>query len=304
MLIENLFYSFLWKFLIHSSHLQTSALLNYYLIIQKSNGMKPENILQSDILDIVFENKNKNYGAYELRKQYAKRLMKSVSITISVVLVFALLMSWKVPHKRTGFLSNLEGVELKQIEIEKSKPKEQSKPKPVKDVAQIKNVVPVIVKDAPTDVPENEDLKNKIISSINKNGADMGDEVVPPPSENDSGNGNANIEPAKEEITILTHSEIMPQFPGGIESLKKFIQRNTRQPDDLEDGQKVVVIASFVVDASGNITQINIDQKGRKDLDEEVLRVIKKMPQWEPGKQNGRAVSVYFRLPITFMPQE
>jgi protein TonB len=96
----------------------------------------------------------------------------------------------------------------------------------------------------------------------------------------------------------------MPQYPGGIEALKKFIQRNAQQPDDLEEGQRIVVVAQFVVDASGNIINIGIEQKGRKDLDMEVMKVIKKMPQWIPGKQNGRSVPVYFRLPVTFMPQE
>jgi protein TonB len=93
----------------------------------------------------------------------------------------------------------------------------------------------------------------------------------------------------------------MPQFPGGMEAFLKFMQRNLKQPEDFDEGQKMVVLASFVVDAGGNIVNIAIDQKARPDLDAEVLRVIKKMPVWEPGMQNGRKVPVFYKLPVTFI---
>jgi len=68
----------------------------------------------------------------------------------------------------------------------------------------------------------------------------------------------------------------------------------------MEEDSKIVVIAKFVVDKSGNIENIEILNSGRADLDEEVKRVIKKMPQWKPGMQAGKAVDVYFKLPVTF----
>ena len=264
--------------------------------------MKAELILQSDVLDIVFENKNKSYGAYELRKQYRRRLFKSVSITIAVVILFASLMSWKIPRKKGGiaFLPDdvtLHEYAIKKVEPKTTEPKKQPSPQ---HPEQKQFTAPIIIKTDSTNVPDQKSLDKSVISTINKAGSEAGiDDVTPPPSET-SGNGNAVAakEIKEEEVIPIYDAQVMPQYPGGIDALKKFIQRNTQQPDDLEEGQR------FVVDANGNITHIAIEQKGRKDLDMEVMKVIKKMPQWIPGKQNGRSVPVYFRLPITFMPQE
>jgi len=72
----------------------------------------------------------------------------------------------------------------------------------------------------------------------------------------------------------------------------------------LEEGQKINVIARFVVEPDGSIEGLDIIQHGRDDLNKEVLRVLRKMPKWKPGMQNGRAVPVYFKVPVTFMPAE
>jgi len=93
----------------------------------------------------------------------------------------------------------------------------------------------------------------------------------------------------------------MPEFPGGLEALKKFLLKNIRQPDDLQPGERIVVLASFIVARNGGIEQMKIINSGRADLDKEVLRVIGKMPSWKPGVQNGHEVSVYFNLPVTFI---
>jgi len=102
-----------------------------------------------------------------------------------------------------------------------------------------------------------------------------GNEILSPA--NDGGNKGGEIE-AKDKIEYdipLRHAEVMPQFPGGMEAFLKFMQRNLKQPEDFDEGQKMVVLASFVVDAGGNIVNIAIDQKARPDLDAEVLRVLK-----------------------------
>jgi protein TonB len=269
--------------------------------------MKAELILQSDVLDIVFENKNKTYGAYELRKQYRRRLAKSILITIAVVIVFASLMSWKIPHKKGGvaFLPDdvtLHEYEMKKVEPKTAEPKKQSAPQ---HLEQKQFTAPIIVKSDSTHVPDQKELEKSLISTINKSGNEAGiDDVTPPPSASTGDGKEAEVKEIKEEVFPIYDAQVMPQYPGGIEALKKFIQRNTQQPDDLEEGQRIVVVAKFVVDASGNISNIAIEQKGRKDLDMEVMKVIKKMPPWIPGKQNGRSVPVYFRLPVTFMPQE
>ena len=96
----------------------------------------------------------------------------------------------------------------------------------------------------------------------------------------------------------------MPEYPGGIEALKKFMLKNLRQPDDLQPGEKILVMASFVVNKNGQIEQVKIINGGRTDLNKEVQRVINKMPFWKPGLQNGNTVAVYFNLPVTFISTE
>ena len=85
---------------------------------------------------------------------------------------------------------------------------------------------------------------------------------------------------------------------------EKFMIRNLKQPDDLQEGEKIIVMASFVVNKNGEIEKIKITNTGRTDLNKEVQRVINKMPLWKPGIQNGNAVAVYFNLPVTFMSGE
>ncbi|HCT22549.1 MAG TPA: hypothetical protein DIW54_04125, partial [Chitinophagaceae bacterium] len=103
---------------------------------------------------------------------------------------------------------------------------------------------------------------------------------------------------------ILEKAEQMPEFPGGKEAMIRFLMRNLPQPDDIAEGEKLAVLARFVVDIDGHIINIEIENSGRKDLDQAVIRAIGKMPRWKPGMQNGRSVPVYFRLPVTFVSNE
>ena len=268
--------------------------------------MKPELILKSDVLDIVFENKNKGYGAYELRKYYNNRLLRSIGITLIVAVVFALLQSWKVPHKHVTVSLVPADAILRSIEIPKD---EQKKPEPKyhppTDKAQVQLTDHIkTVQQTVTPLATVEDLDKSIISNITKTGVDVepGVTIAPPSQGKVESKTDETVVTA--EPAILEKSEIMPEFPGGHDAFIKFMQRNINSPADLEEGQKMMVMARFVVDTEGNIVNIDISQRGRRDLDAEVLRVIKKMPKWKPGIQNGRKVAVYFNLPVTFVSNE
>lgn len=275
--------------------------------------MKPDSILQTDLLDIVFSNRNKEYGAYTLRKQYNARLSKAVSVTFG--LAFLLSLSWYVQanhFKNKGSLAAgqlVTEVHLKNIDDIK-KPAEPKVPKPVvkKVVAQIANVTIKIVPDDKADkqVPKNEDLNDKLISLVTTDGVpDEGINMLPPANEGDK-NGSV-IEPKKEEpaaeMVPLVKAEVMPEFPGGAEAFKKFMLRNLSEPDDLQEGEKVVVLIKFIVEADGTIVNAEVLKSGGR-YDAEVLKVVKKMPRWKPGMQNGRFVPVYFNLPVTFTGAE
>ncbi|MFY8127056.1 MAG: energy transducer TonB [Chitinophagaceae bacterium] len=275
--------------------------------------MKPENILKSDYLDILFENKNKDYGAYDLRKTYPKRLLKSFGIMLGCIAVFVGTQSWKTPKKKTivnfGNVIDfvLSDADTKTKELEKPKPKtKQAATKPMAEVAY--NVPKIVPNDIPTDVPPIEAIDTSLQGNKNNPNGPATENIIGVIAgpENRPGSGNNpnkkegnETDDTIEDAPIYNPSE-QPEYPGGLEALKSFMIRNLKQPDDIDEGTKIVVIAKFVVDKSGSIEQIEIVQSGRDDLDEEVKRVIKKMPHWKPGIQSGKPVDVYFKLPITF----
>jgi protein TonB len=271
--------------------------------------MKPENILQADLLDIIFTNRNKDYGAYQLRKKYDSILLKSFAVTVLFAVSLAV-----VQHLATTYFkadkSVMPAVPVHEFEI--LKPAEPEKKKEVTKVlkkapkqAQVANTIPEIVEDklANKPVPQIEDLNNKIISNIDKSGVDAANDqvAVPAVEQGNTSQGETKIEAPEtpEPAAPLIKAEVMPEFPGGMEAFKKFMLRNLRQPE-LAEGEKVVVRLQFVVDAEGSIKNINVVQSGG-ELDREVIRVVGKMPKWKPGVQNGRSVAVYFTLPVTFV---
>jgi len=275
--------------------------------------MKAEAILKSDVLDIIFENKNKDYGAYQLRKQYSNRLKKSIGITTILVLIFAGLQSWKTPKVVCKIdLGILTDVTLSDYKTPKEKPKKIpiekaiSKP-PIKEVIYNK---PIIVKDSMlhTNIPEITDIDTSFIGNqVHQGTASIG--VVgefPVNTKLPFGNGKQlEIDTPIVNLTLdnepIENPTISATFPGGLEALKNFMLHNLHQPEDIEEGQKIVILTKFVVDKNGNISDIQIIQNGREDLDQEVIRVINKMPKWKPGLQNGLPVAAYFKMPITFI---
>jgi len=272
--------------------------------------MKPENILQSDVLDLLFENRNKTYGAYELRKHYNKRLTKSIAITVVLVIIFAILQSWKMPRRKGSFMLEIpDAARLVTYNIPKDIPKKPVVParKQPKQIAAVRYQAVVVVPDNKVfdTLPTITDLNSQVISDKNIAGEEVAyNEVIAPPLNGTESRGEIEEKEAGAASEIFISAEVMPQFPGGVEAYKKFMLRNLKQPDNIDEGQKFVVIAKFVVAPDGSISNIDIVQNGRADLDKEVMRVIKMMPKWIPGRQNGVAVPVYFRVPVTFVPQE
>lgn len=105
---------------------------------------------------------------------------------------------------------------------------------------------------------------------------------------------------------VFTMVEQMPEYPGGEQALYQYLSNNIHYPDlALKNGKEGTVYVKFVVDESGAVRDANVTRKVDPMLDIEALRVIKAMPAWQPGKNNGRAVNVYFQIPIKFMiPKE
>lgn len=268
--------------------------------------MEAKNILKTHYLDLLFENKNKDYGAYPLRKFYNERIKKSLSITLALVLVFAGFQSWRM-SKKTGYVQvdNIIECTIPPYQKEKELEKEKIKPKITKAVTQANVTPPLIVPDTqvPNSLPTVDEIDTMAIGKIRSAGtADSGFvdiEPGPPGIPTPPSNGDGNSMPDAGDNPIYNPSQ-MPEFPGGPEALKRFMLRNLMQPDDIEEGQQIRVIAKFVVSKTGEISDIEIVHSGREDLDAEVLRVVKKMPAWKPGLQNGLPVNVYYKIPVSF----
>ena len=268
--------------------------------------MKPESILKADLLDILFMNRNKEYGAYVLRKEYNQTINKAFLVTCSVVFVFGLSLYINRHFFSTDMLRPIitEVVQLSSIEPDKIKQPEKVKIQPKKMMATAQNSTVLIVPDNKAQAfTPNEDLNNKQIgtATVSGNGSFGNDST----SNGDStGFGGSKTIPEKEPEPVIeqtfTRAEIMPEFPGGIEGLKKYLLRNIREPEGLQPGEKIVVLVRFVVDQDGSIDDATIIQSGGQ-FDHEVLQVVKKMPRWIPGRQNNRSVAVYYTLPVTFV---
>ena len=269
--------------------------------------MLPNQIKQSDVLDIIFEHRNKSYGAYPLRKSYNKRLALALTFTLFVAAMFSVLQllhrSAEPVYTTTINIDDSHLIDL----VPTPPPPQPLPPVPAQEsqahFREIINSTPEIVSDDhQTTVPTVQDLNNSMV------GRQISDGDVPSLTTVVSAAGNGNTQPsivpaadpAMSDVPLHT-AEFMPEFPGGLEALKKFLLKNIRQPDDLQPGERIVVLASFIVARNGGIEQMKIINSGRADLDKEVLRVIGKMPSWKPGVQNGHEVSVYFNLPVTFI---
>lgn len=262
--------------------------------------------MSSDVLDIVFEKRNKLYGAYTLRKFYNNRLIKSISITLGAVTI--LLAFTFIPEKEHVLVSVTE-VTMRTIKPKEKEPKKEVPRQPLKAAqsSQKKFPNPVIVNDKMKPDSMQEIKPTDIIGSANI--------IVPGDSESgiigetpnvldDGGGPPTPSEPPVDIITPIDNPEIEPAYPGGINALRKFLERNLVNPTEMEHGEMVAVNVKFVVGYDGKLQKFTVVKDGGDIFNNEVIRVLKKMPQWVPGKSRGQNVAVYFTIPIKFVPAD
>ena len=274
--------------------------------------MTNNELLHASLLDIIFDNRNKEYGAYTLRKGYNHRLLISLGAGLSLVILFVLI-CWlnnndnslrKNPSKSEGVIVTV--IELPKEKIKKPEPvvkkiiPEPVHPATAEPVAAVQfppiKIVPDELAD-PDPVASQADMINKQIATINADGKVYINGVNTDKSYVPGGNENEDL-PASEQ-TLLPNSN--PEFRGGQEALIKFLSRNLIIPDELENDEKRMVKARFKVNPDGLVLLVEIVQTAGDLFDKEVIRVCKKMPRWRPAMQNGVAVSMSYLLPVTFI---
>jgi len=268
--------------------------------------MTNNEILKAEMIDILFEHRNKMYGAYTLRRDYNGRLGSALGIAMSAaLLIFLILSITSNDGKDPKRFKNDQEVILSLIDLPKDKPKEPEKPK-VKVIEKIKQVkstnkIKIVSNNIPPDVPEQNELTNAIVGKENIDGKALEDpdQIVKPVSDNIEVI-QANDDKNKDFVPM----EISPSFPGGISAWLFFLRKYLQTPEQLEVSQKVTVFVKFWIDTDGSLSRFEIVKSGGDAFDKEVLRVMKKMPKWEPAVQNHNKVSVAYTQPIIFVGAE
>jgi periplasmic protein TonB len=277
--------------------------------------MEANKILNADILDLVFEGRNKEYGAYELRKTYNKRITRALLITAGVFLLIFL----------SAFLANtLEKdksaeMEVKDVVLENIQEEEEPKPEPPPPpppkqepppkVEMTKFTPPEIVKDEevkkediPPEVEKLEETKIDVVSQEGIKDAGIATPVVD--------EGKAVVAAPKDETDYdqtFTKVEVEASFKGGEAAWRKYLERNLNASAPVDNGANpgsYTVVVQFIVDKEGNISDVKALSNHGYGMEDEAVRVIKRGPKWEPAIQNGRQVKAYRKQPITFVVSE
>jgi protein TonB len=275
--------------------------------------MSKIDLVSNDWVELVFEGRNQTYGAYKLRKGTSKRNILSIIIVLlAAVLAFSAVAIKKIVDANAAKVAATQVTELSALDQAKKKAevKKQIKVEPEKVVERVKSSVkftaPVIKKDS--EVKPEDELKTQ--DQLMDNKAAIGSFDV---KGNDDANGEvlkakeviAQPEPPKqEENKVFDVVEQMPSFPGGNSALMQYLSSNVRYPVVAqENGVQGRVVVSFVVEKDGSITDVNVVRGVDPSLDKEAARVVRSMPNWIPGKQNGSAVRVKYNVPVSFKLQ-
>ncbi len=274
--------------------------------------------------DLVFEGKNKEFGAYEMRLESPKRHNKAVFYTIIGLLIVAAGAFGLAKYNEYREQQRLaEEARQQQVQLDLSEQKEEEKEEeqvqieekkpeiePEQEIAQQKVTELAIVADekvkeepkSQTELEKTEEVFTaKNVESDNTNRAaleNLNKQVkidVPEPKKEEK-------KPEKEEV--FKSVEQMPTFPGGDAALMKWLSSHIQYPTMAQENNvQGRVVVQFVVTKTGQVGEVKVVRSVDKDLDREAVRVCKSLPKFVPGRQNGQAVNVWYTLPVTFKLQ-
>ena len=271
-------------------------------------------------VDMVFAGKNKEYGAYQLRKGTSGRNIKALLILVIAAALVGGFLAWKVIEQKQAEEQQayMEAMELAKLQ-EQAK-KEKKKPEPIKPKVEQKKEIPVARETQKFTAPVIK--KDELVKEENQvKQMDQLDDKVAVGTENKEGVKDRTVEAVRNDIAVAAPPpppapkpevsnkvfdvvEEMPSFPGGTGALMSFLSSNIKYPVVAqENGVQGRVIVGFVVERDGSITDVKVMRSVDPSLDREAQRVVKAMPRWKPGKQNGSAVRVKYTVPVVFRLQ-
>ncbi|MDQ6844090.1 MAG: energy transducer TonB [Bacteroidota bacterium] len=266
--------------------------------------MDANNILTANILDILFDGKNKEYGAYDLRKSYNKRVSISLIITIGIIAIL-LIGSVIAGNYSPKDLQHIEGPDVvikafKPVELPPPPPPPPILPPPPPAAASVAYLPPVISKDK--DVvnppPEIREILNATIDVKTVEGNKNPDYIRPPENLTGSQVLATPVAKKKEDVEFFP-IEINASFPGGVGEWTKYIKKEIqRNSDEFTEADFGTCVVKFIVDKAGKVSQVEaVTMKGTK-LADIAVNAIRKGPDWIPARQNGAYVNAYRLQPV------
>lgn len=271
-------------------------------------------------VDMVFAGKNKEYGAYQLRKGTSGRNIKALLILVIAAALVGGFLAWKVIEQKQAEEQQayMEAMEL--AKLQQQAKKEEKKKEPVKPKIEPKKEIPVARETQKFTAPVIK--KDELVKEENQvKQMDKLDDKVAVGTEDKEGVKDRTVEAVRSEIAVAAPPpppapkpevatkvfdvvEEMPSFPGGNGALMSYLNSNVKYPVVAqENGVQGRVTISFVVERDGSISDVKVARSVDPSLDREAQRVVKSMPRWTPGKQNGQTVRVKYTVPVVFRLQ-
>jgi protein TonB len=255
--------------------------------------MAKESVKAPAFDDIVFEDRNKEYGAYKLRKKYNRTVI--VALVIGTIILATAIIT---PYLNAKALDNRQKRAEREVEIKMENldaPAEQvapppPPPPPPEAIQQAEYVPPVVVDSIkPEEVSQLMTADQAQVEVKDQQAVEVVEAVKEEVQEEDP------------EATVFVIVEEMPMFPGGNFELQKYIADHTNYPDIAKENNiQGRVIVKFCVTSKGGVSQISVVKGVDPELDAEAIRVVSSLPSFKPGKQGGKPVPVWYVVPITF----
>lgn len=255
-------------------------------------------LFRTQWLDLVFDGRNKKYGAYELRKENPKTSVRALLVG---AFIFAFALSTPLILDLLPDSEAKNTLDEKVVLVDMEKPKEKL-PEPIKPpeppkpkIDEVKFVEPKVVeaKKVVEEIKTIEDLKDKTIAAKDQKGDKDAEIVIDRPT----GNADKDAEIIDNNVYSSAGIEVQPEFPGGWASFGKYVAKNYRTPE-VEQDLKGRVFVEFVVEKDGSLTDIKVVRDLGFGTGAEAIRMLKSAPRFKPGVQNGKTIRVRYSLPI------
>ncbi|MDE6294534.1 MAG: energy transducer TonB [Muribaculaceae bacterium] len=274
--------------------------------------------------DLIFEGKNQDFGAYQLRKDSDKRHnMAALYTLVGLVVIIIGIIAWskysdyRDEQERLALIEEREKMQALDVEMpEEETPEEEEAPeqKMEMEIPEVPQEVLATVQVTQIAIVDADKVKNEVMDMqeqkedntargvVNQEGADDADKFKAVQEQVVVKEPEPEVKHEPEKIFVAV--EQPAEFPGGPQAMMKWLGNNIRYPESAQaEGISGRVVVKFVVEKDGSIGSPTIVKGVNRDLDQEALRVVKRMPKWQPGKNNGQPVRSYFNLPVTFRLQ-